>query len=275
MNDADIVSVLKDLNKVTGFRISLHDKEFREIAAYPEERTDFCAHLQSFPEEYERCRECDRKFCLAAKDARRAMIYKCRYGLTEAISPLYNFGILSGYLMMGQVIDSEEQRARSAELIEHLCKGADEAKAICSKIPISKKDMTDAYVRIMTLLASYLTLSNALPAKKLSLAEATKKYISENFKKKISIQDMCREFGCSKSSLLSSFKREFGKTPGEFILSLRLDEACALLTKGELSINEIAHETGFYDQSYFTKVFRKSYGIPPSEYKRGEFQSHT
>ena len=47
----------------------------------------------------------------------------------------------------------------------------------------------------------------------------------------------------------------------------RLGEAKRLLEADELSINEIAHRTGFYDQSYFSKVFSQKFGIPPSEYR--------
>ena len=94
------------------------------------------------------------------------------------------------------------------------------------------------------------------------------KYISENYDKKISIKDICRELGCSKSTLLASFKRQYGLTVGDFLTEYRLAEAKRLLTEGEFSINEIAHKTGFYDQSYFSKVFSAKCGSSPSEFRK-------
>ena len=105
MNREEIISVLKDLHEATNFRMSLHDKDFNEIAAYPESRLPFCALLHKNRDEFEKCIECDKEACREAQGRRNSIIYKCRYGLTEAISPLYNFGTLTGFLMMGRVGD--------------------------------------------------------------------------------------------------------------------------------------------------------------------------
>ena len=269
MNREEIISVLKDLHEATKFRMSLHDNDFNEIAAYPESRLPFCALIHKNREEYEKCLNCDKEACREAQGRRNAIIYKCRYGLTEAISPLYNFGTLTGFLMMGQVGDETLDKEKLREKLAKLEKNEKLAlEAVDSVLKVSRK-LTETYVRIMTLCARFLTLTNAIPAKKLSLAEATKKYVSENYDKKVSIMDICREFGCSKSTLLSTFKKQYGVTVGEFLTEFRLGEAKRLLEDGELSINEIAHTTGFYDQSYFSKVFSQKCGISPSDYRKG------
>jgi len=266
MKHSEIVSVLKDLYCVTGFRMSLHDKDFNEIAAYPEAVPSFCAYLHRSREEYEKCRECDREACRDAQGRHSAIIYKCRYGLTEAISPLYNFGTLSGFLMMGQVLETGSDTGAATEALSRI--SGDDTERIISEIPRVSREMTETYVRIMTLCARYLTLSNAIRTKKPSIGEAAKKYITENYDTKITVKDICHELGCSKSTLLSSFKRQYGITVGDFITEYRLGEAKRLLECGEQSINEIAHETGFYDQSYFSKVFSSVCGKSPSEYRR-------
>ena len=55
-----ITSVLCDLYKISGFRMSLHNANFEEIAAYPAEPTAFCAYVHSLPGEFQKCLECDR-----------------------------------------------------------------------------------------------------------------------------------------------------------------------------------------------------------------------
>ncbi len=268
MKHDEIISVLRDLHKTTGFRMSLHDSTLNEIAAYPESRLPFCAFVHKNKSEYETCKMCDINAFALAEGRQNSYIYKCRYGLTEAISPLYNFGTLTGFLMMGQVIDEGVSEESLAKQIRHLASSDSEAEEITRTVPRVSHEMIESYVRIMTLCARYLTLSNAIQSKKPTICEAARKYISEHFSEKISIKELCRELDCSKSSLLSIFKRQCGMTVGEFITATRLMEAKRLLEEGALNINEIAHKTGFYDQSYFSKVFSAEFGMSPSEYRR-------
>ena len=54
MTQSEIVSVLCDLHKITGFRMSLHNADFEEIAAYPALPTNFCAYVHSLPGEFQK-----------------------------------------------------------------------------------------------------------------------------------------------------------------------------------------------------------------------------
>jgi AraC-like DNA-binding protein len=214
-----------------------------------------------------KCEGCDKEACGVALEKKSTHIYKCRYGLTEAVSPLYNFGSLSGFLMMGQVYCDESEPTEARERLAGLLEDAECAARLADKIPRVRADMLRSYVKIMTICAQYLTLSNSIPAAKPSTAELAKKYISENIDKKFGIGDICRELKCSKSTLLTTFKRKYGITVNTHITETRLSQARYLLADGEKSINEIAAETGFSDQSYFSKVFSAKYGMPPSEYR--------
>ncbi len=266
MKIEEIKEVLAELHKITGFRISLHDASHREIAAYPKEKGAFCKRLQEDPAEYEKCVMCDKEASRAALAKKGTHIYTCRYGLIEAVSPLYNFGILTGFLMMGQVFEADgsgKRLGQGAELIRALGKGFSECT---DDVPNVNSDMIESYVKIMTICAQYLTLSNAIPSEKRTTAEMARIYILNNFHRKISIEDICREVGCSKSSLTASFKKQYGTTVAAFIRDVRLEEAQRMLSEGKSNMNEIAIECGFADQSYFSKVFSAAFGTPPSKY---------
>ena len=267
MNKQEIVTVLEELNKITGFRISLHDRDYREIAAYPERMNAFCARVGADAAEHKMCVECDRAACLEAEKNRETYIYKCRHGLTEAVSPLYNFGTLTGYLMMGQVAIKNVDEPLARKALSAL--GATDVEiAYCvSSIPTVDENMVSSFVKIMTICAEYLTLSNAISSQKSTLAERAKKYINERVDQKFGIADICRELDCSKSTLLTSFKRAFGITVNAYATERRLERALALLSDNEKSISDIAYECGFSDQSYFSKVFSKKFGITPSEHR--------
>ena len=267
MNKQEIITVLCELHKITGFRVSLHGADYAEIAAYPETAHPFCAAVNESAVEHERCIECDRIACRIALEKKQTHIYKCRYGLTEAVSPLYNFGTLTGFLMMGQIAVSDDECQAAAARLAELIGKADEAARLAESIPRAMPDRIKSYVRIMTICAQYLTLSNAIPSARPGVAEQAKRYIKENLSRKFGIGDICDHIKCSKSTLLNAFRSEYGTTVNVYITEERLRRAVHLLSEGEKSISEIASDVGFSDQSYFSKVFSARYGIPPSEYR--------
>jgi AraC-like DNA-binding protein len=267
MNKQEIVSVLKELHKITGFRVSLHGINYEEIAAYPEGMLPFCARVNEIEGEHAICKECDRLACREALEKRSTYIYKCRYGLTEAVSPLYNFDTLTGFLMMGQIGQMGFEQETAISLLAVHTHDIAEAASLAWCIPLADPEMVESYVRIMTICAQYLTLSNAITQAKPTVAMQAKNYIRENIDKKITIADICEELKCSKSTLLTSFKKQYGLTVNNYITEVKLGVAVRLLTEGDMTISEVAAETGFSDQSYFSKVFSAKYGVSPSEYR--------
>ena len=269
MTREEIISVLAELYKITGFRVSLHGADYSEIAAYPKEKRKFCRMVHQNPEEYEKCIACDKAACKKALSDKATHIYTCRYGFTEAVSPLYNFGTLTGFLMMGQIYETDGDGKPIHREAGSIASLGEEMTALAAEIPLVNTDMVRSYVKIMTICAQYLTLSNAIPSAKPTVAEMAKKFIFDNYRSKITISDICDDIGCSKSTLITCFKKEYGTTVNNYITNVRLTEAVNMLKMGERNIGEVAAETGFSDQSYFSKVFSAKYGIPPSEYAHG------
>ena len=270
MTKDEIISVLAELHKITGFRVSLHSADYGEIAAYPAQKQLFCRLIHQNPEEYEKCVACDKAACKRALNDKNTKIYTCRYGCTEAVSPLYNFGTLTGFLMMGQIFECDKNMTPVRPEVKDIEKLGDELREAAEDIPLVNADMVRSYVRIMTICAQYLTLSNAIPSITQTVAEMAKKFIFDNYKSKITISDICAEIGCSKSTLITSFKKQFGMTVNSYITEVRLKEAATMLAMGDKNIGEIAIQTGFSDQSYFSKVFSAKFGVPPSEYTAKE-----
>ena len=56
------------------------------------------------------------------------------------------------------------------------------------------------------------------------------------------------------------------KSPIDYLAEYRINEACKLLRAGSLSIAEVAISVGFFDQFYFSRVFKRAKGVPPSKY---------
>jgi YesN/AraC family two-component response regulator len=82
-----------------------------------------------------------------------------------------------------------------------------------------------------------------------------------------SVEELSRALLLSRAAV---YKRLFvltGKTPIEFIRQLRLQRAAQLLEKTNMTVAEVAYETGFNNPKYFSKYFRAEYGILPSAYQ--------
>lgn len=104
-------------------------------------------------------------------------------------------------------------------------------------------------------------------------------WINAHFAEPISLSQLCRCAGLSKSTLLRAFVREKGVTPYRYLENIRISEAKRLLSQG-VSPVDAALRTGFSDQSHFSNYFRKFIGLSPGAYReifsgRGETEEHT
>lgn len=93
-------------------------------------------------------------------------------------------------------------------------------------------------------------------------------YIFANYDKKITLQTLADRACLSVSQLIRNFKKVFDATPQQFLLKVRLDAACQLLVSTDLSVSQIAQQTGFYDHSYFAKQFTQGKKVSPKVYRR-------
>lgn len=97
---------------------------------------------------------------------------------------------------------------------------------------------------------------------------AAAEYIRNHFREKITVHQIAEKVHLSDSYLSHIFSETFGRTITEYITSVRIEYAKRMLAKPGSSISEIALECGFEDVSYFSRVFKKSEGITPRDYKK-------
>lgn len=95
-------------------------------------------------------------------------------------------------------------------------------------------------------------------------------YIFEHYTENILLEDVADKFDMSKSFLSKRFKTATGFGFKEYIINLRIQNACRLLLETDKSITDIAFECGFNDSNYFGDSFRKIKGISPRKYRKNE-----
>lgn len=93
-------------------------------------------------------------------------------------------------------------------------------------------------------------------------------YLGDHFHEPVTLEMLAKETGLSTFRIAHLVKDVTGKTVLQHVHQLRIREAQRLLEQSELSCTDIAYESGFGDQSYFIKQFRKSMGITPARYRR-------
>lgn len=93
-------------------------------------------------------------------------------------------------------------------------------------------------------------------------------FIEEHYPEKISLDEIAESGNVGKTLCAKIFKQFSGKTPGDYLIRLRIAESMRLLDEGKLSITEIALSVGFNSASHYTKSFREITGITPNKYKK-------
>ncbi|MBE6912131.1 MAG: helix-turn-helix transcriptional regulator [Ruminococcaceae bacterium] len=91
-------------------------------------------------------------------------------------------------------------------------------------------------------------------------------YLTENYREKITLDNLCFLFGTNKTTLCREFKAKYGRTVQEYIHHLRIREAKSLLKEGELTVTEIADKVGYSSVHYFCRAFKALEGKAPGEY---------
>lgn len=83
----------------------------------------------------------------------------------------------------------------------------------------------------------------------------------------LTVDDLADAVDLSPSSLERRFRSEMDTTPWRYVLARRIDAAKRLLETTDRSLAAIAFDTGFYDQSHFTRTFKRLEGQPPGAYR--------
>ncbi|WP_246218483.1 helix-turn-helix domain-containing protein [Litoribacterium kuwaitense] len=136
--------------------------------------------------------------------------------------------------------------------------------------PISKlKTQTKLTEMIIMILQTYVKVDNLQVTSPQSLHWITS-YFSFHLGEPLSVSDMAQRAHLSISRFNEIFKMQYGTTPYQYLLNMRVSHACELLINTNLTQEKIASYCGFSDIHHFSKVFKKKVGVAPGEYQQKE-----
>ena len=122
--------------------------------------------------------------------------------------------------------------------------------------------------------AMILELTEAVRRSRLTLGRYSEpirkvmEHIQLNYSQALTLEALSRVASLSPSYLTKAFKKETGMTLFQYIAQLRCRQAARMLRDSRASIQDISGYVGYEDNNYFVKVFRRQYGVTPSEYRR-------
>ena len=86
----------------------------------------------------------------------------------------------------------------------------------------------------------------------------------------LNIDTFAQKMGYGRTTFYKKMKKLTGKTPNDYIRTLRMEKAVELLKDDTVTIAQVSYEVGIDDPYYFSKTFKAFYGISPSQYRKGE-----
>jgi len=210
-------------------------------------------------------------------ETERELLRRVRLGDKEGAKEVLNE--ILGKILFKNAGQIELIRARLLELAVVLSRAAVEAKAELEMIlglnfeyiqELGKiKSIEELCIWIVKVLDRFTeSVYENRNIKNVDIIRKTREFIRANYKKKIKLIDISKAIYLSPYYLSHIFKKETGSTLLEYLTKVRIEEAKRLLENTSWNTTRISFEVGCSDQSYFCKVFKKSEGISPYDYKR-------
>ncbi|GAE06549.1 two-component response regulator yesN [Paenibacillus sp. JCM 10914] len=97
--------------------------------------------------------------------------------------------------------------------------------------------------------------------------DLAKQYMQENYHKELSLDQISSMVYLNSVYFSQLFKQRIGVGFKEYLIHLRIDRALQLLKETDMKIAEISNVIGYDDVRHFSQIFRKKYGVTPSEYR--------
>ncbi len=211
---------------------------------------------------FNRCYRCRKRTDYKALKTKKDFGGICVNGIFEYVRPVVIKDEVACIIYIGNILDNEKGYPRLKKLIgerewllDTLEKDFDMEK--CQELG----HLIESYIRV--LLETYTKSSDSNP-----VVDNIKSYIEDNLEFDIKISHIAKLFHYNEQYFGRFFKKETGKSFSDYLSLRRLIKAANLLKNTDDTILLIANKSGFNNVTYFNKVFKKMYGITPSEYRK-------
>lgn len=106
-------------------------------------------------------------------------------------------------------------------------------------------------------------------SQKSELVEQVIEYLERHYTEELNLNDIANEFFIAPNYLYKKFKEKKDMTVMQYLENIRMNKAVELLKNTNISVTMVAGMTGYNDSNYFSRIFKKNYGISPREFRNG------
>lgn len=256
-----------DIFTITGIKTAIVDADMRTIYVHDQVIGPFCRLVRKNPGQQEQCARCDRAGLEQCLQTRQTALYQCYMGLTEAVVPVMDEETVIGYLRFGQILSPGTRQQIAKTVMNGRFPNEKAILEALDAFPETPPEVVDAAIRLMGVCAEYIRLKDILKQRKRNLALQIDQYITEHMAD-LSAEDLCKEFGLSRSTLYNVSKQAFGTGITEHIRQRRLKRAIVLLGRGSKPVYQVAEEVGIPDANYLAKLIKAETGLTPKKLQK-------
>lgn len=293
-----IKEYIETIRKLTGLSIAIRnydcypktDKDLYLEGTYTLHRCDFCMAVKSSRVEDLACIAYEEKMERKGRKAKLPFFTRCRFGVEDVHLSIINKNEFLGSIVCGQVLLKKPSKEDFRKIVNALHKKSavdtNKLKDIYFKMPVVEKTELEDIVSRMEILSKYIvekyergkllrvlrseTVNDNDPGSKSrqeSIIKRSVGFIASNFNKKITRDDVSRQFYLSPAYFSRLFRKHTGKSFTDHLIELRLNKAKLLMNNSMNPIKEIAENTGFKSPYYFSRIFKKKEGVSPKKYR--------
>jgi AraC-like DNA-binding protein len=260
----------------TGLPLRLRSVDSWQLPHHGQRKENpFCAMLAEKSRACAACLQVQQSLAETARD--RARTVTCAVGLSDTAVPVKLGDRVVGFLHTGQVFrkkPTDSQFEKVAQLAKEwgLQIPEENLRAAWFKSRVLSNREHDAIVKLLEIFADHLSdLSNQIIVQQENaeppMITRAKHYIQENHTEELSLGQVAKAVNASSFYFCKMFKKGTGVNFTEYVCRVRIESAKNLLLNPNLRISEIAYQVGFQSLTHFNRVFKKTVGESPTEYR--------
>jgi ligand-binding sensor protein len=263
----NVQTALDNFSGCFGARIAYFATDMGELkVGQKKQMCRYCSLIRSKLYGNGRCLDLDRRKLKEASERKTLISYTCHGGLVEAIFPVHIDKILAGFVMVGQFRTASSPPKRIIDDWKSKYKNDSELLPAFLEVPEISTSKLPNMLGLFTMLVRSIANEGISSIQGDVVVEKILHRIRCNLENPPSLSEASTLVSRSKSSVSHIFKAKLGKSFKSCVIDLRLDRAEEILRNNPgTTVKEAAWKVGFNDEFYFSRIFKKYKGFPPSK----------